>query len=132
MTTYYASARAIDPGTGEWEYDQATQNWPDGAPMLQTAILALRTPLGRCLCDPSFGVDYSVVQKATADVGARWAAAVKECLSRWVKAGQITDLQVTVDVERGVTPRLFYAVSFIDPRIPLDRQTTGRLAVTLG
>jgi len=127
--TYYASARTVDAGTGLLGYDPVTQSWPDGPPMLETVILALRTPRGRCLADPTFGLDYSVAQKATSDVGSRWTSAVRDCLSRWVKSGQLQDLQVQVDVE---VTSLFYAVSFIDPRIPLPRQTTGRLAVSLG
>lgn len=129
MATYYASARTVDPQTGIWEYSDSTQSWPEGAPMLETVILALRTPKGRCLCDASFGLDYSVAQKATSDLAARWTSAVRECLSRWVRVGQLQDLQVLVDVE-GST--LKYSVSFVDPRIPLPRQTTGRLAVTVG
>ena len=137
MTTYYAYSPSMDAGTGSLLYDSATLSWTEGQPMMQTVLVTLRTPKGRCPMDPTLGPDYAILQKATPDIAARWRASVIESLQRYVRAGQIADLSVTVDLSggsAGVSAAWLYSVSFSDPREPsaTKRKSTGMLTAAVG
>jgi hypothetical protein len=121
----YVHTRARDPQTGDVLMNGATWAFAD-APMVHVVLRVLRTPLGTYLPDPTFGVDYSVIQKRDPGVGARWRAAVLRGLQYLVDLRRITDVRVEYEV---VGAQLRYAVSFVDPQIPGVRQSTKRLVV---
>jgi phage baseplate assembly protein W len=111
MTTYYARTRALDPATGDLRL--AGGNYVAGNPMLEVVLRVLRTPRGSYLPDPTFGVDMTVLRKASVGVAAAWRAAVIAALRRYTDRGLITDLKVTVETEGS---RLYYSLEFVDPR----------------
>jgi hypothetical protein len=118
--TSYAFCRALDPGTGDVRLAGAT--WAAGTPMTEVVLRVLRTPRGRYLPDPDFGVDYDVVQKLGPGTAAAWRAEVLRALRPYVDAGLLADVAVTVDTGAG---RLVYQVDFTDPRAA-QRLSTGR------
>jgi hypothetical protein len=96
-----------------------------GVPELETVRSVLLTPLGSYAPDPLFGVDYTVVQKATRDVAAKWKAAVAAGLKFLVDAKRITDLAIEVDPP--ANGRLLFEVSFRDPVSALVDGLGGRM-----
>jgi hypothetical protein len=110
---WYAYARAVDPATGDLQFNTYGQVWTEGQPMVQCVLHTLRTPRGQCLADPSFGLDYDTLDKAAANLGARFEAAARAALAWLTAPGLITDLAIAVTAERD---RLQFALTFTDPR----------------
>jgi phage baseplate assembly protein W len=109
---YYAHTRALDAQSGDKRVAGGT--YVAGDPMTEVVLRILRTPRGRYLPDPTFGVDYSVIQKAGAGVAAAWRAAVLAALDRLIKRNLITHVRVIVDTSK--PGQLLYDVEFRDPR----------------
>lgn len=110
MTEYYAHTRYLTDG-GDVEMDGTS--WRTGAPMIEVAKRILRTPKGSFIPDPTFGLDFSVVQVARSDAGPRFSAAVREAFDSFRKAGLMQRFRVVVEV---ADDRLRYEISFYDPR----------------
>jgi phage baseplate assembly protein W len=110
IATYYAVTRAMTE-TGDVSFAGAT--WTRGQPLVERVRRCLRTRRGSYLPDPTFGVDTSVLQKATPNVARVWTDAVRAALERFARRGELADLSVRVEA-RG--DRLFYEVSFVDVR----------------
>ncbi len=119
---YYLFSPALDAGTGDWTRGV---DRPPGLPTAQIVLCCLRTDLGSYAPDPTFGVDFGVLPKGTANQGATWKAEVERALSRFVRRGVIRNLRVVVDVPR--SGRLVYAVEFEDPRAPATTPARLRL-----
>lgn len=117
----YAVTRSLDPGKGDVLMDGLT--WKQGQPMTEVVLRILRTPRGRYLPDPTFGVDYSAVNKALPGAGAAWRAAVLDALRSLIDRGYIANVAVTVDT---AGDRLLYQVDFTDVQAQ-QRGSTGRL-----
>jgi phage baseplate assembly protein W len=113
MTTpHYAVARELDPATGDLRMHGVA--WKRGAPLTEIVLRVLRTPRGSFLPKPTFGVDYSLVQKLTPASRSLWRAGVEAALRYLVDSGRMRDLQVIVDPPAG--GRMLYAVDFVDVR----------------
>jgi phage gp46-like protein len=123
---FYAFIPTLDAITGD--ITLANANHKAGAPLGQRVLRVLRTPLGSYLPDKSYGLDYSIAQKATIGVQAAWRAEVFRALNWLVKDGALTELDVKVYPPKG--RRLEYEVSFRDPRDePTEPAQRLRLAV---
>lgn len=121
LQPFYAFTPELDE-SGDVALDGSTYSW--GSPMVEIVKRVLRTPRGTYLPDPSFGVDYSVVDKARPDAGARFQAAILAALRPWTLRREIVDLSVAVEVTDST---LRYEISFSDPRLASD--TRGRVTL---
>lgn len=101
-------------------------DWVRGVPELECVRNVVLTPLGSYAPDPSFGVDYSVIQKATSDVAAKWKAALTAGLKFLVNARRITDLVIVVDPP--ASSRMLYEIRFRDPISALVDGLGGRVS----
>lgn len=108
---YYAVARALDAASGD--YILSGSQWKRESPMLSVAIRVLRTEKGTYLPDPTFGVDWKRVQKASPNAEAQTIAVITEALAYYVRRGLMTSLSVSAEARQR---NLFYDVSFTDPR----------------
>lgn len=111
-STYYAYTRSLDPGTGQIQI--AGNNWVAGSPMVQVAIRILRTQRGTYLPDPTFGVDYSVVDKALPNAPATFKAELNRAFRSLVTSGAIANLSITVESS---PPKLLWEITFTDVRL---------------
>lgn len=113
MPTYYAHCRALDAVTGDVVMDGGT--WKTDPPMVGVVTRVLRTQRGSYLPDPTFGVDWSKVDKLRPNVAELLRVAIMEALQRYLDRGLISSVAITASVAAGA---LFFAVSFLDPRQP--------------
>lgn len=111
--TYYAHTRKLDPDTGEFELDDDGRSWAEGQPAAELVVRALRTPRGSCPLWPEYGLDMSGLDVARTDVAAQVRVAITEALRFLTRSNRITNLRISVSVERD---RLLYTVTFDDPR----------------
>lgn len=113
-TGYYAVARRLDAGAGDVVMAGAT--WARGQPAAEIVLRCLRTPRGRYLPDPTYGLDYAALQKGGPNAGARVDAAVRAALAPLVRRGVLKDRpEITVTV---TGTSLLIDVAFVDPRAP--------------
>lgn len=120
--TLYAHSRRLDGVTGDWATDAAGTYAESPSPALERVQLALRTQLGTCRANPTFGVDWAKVDKLRASAVADATAVITAGLAYLVRDRSIADLQVTVDV---TGTRLAYAVDFLDVRLGTRRAARG-------
>jgi hypothetical protein len=108
----YAISRTLDPATGDRTVIDGRQ--VDGQPLTQVVLRVLRTQKGSYLPDPEFGVDFSLVQKTTANATAMFEKSIRTALDYLIRQGALANLVVVV--ERQGTA-LVADVSFTDPRV---------------
>lgn len=120
----YAIARQLNPGTGDVVMLGPT--WASGDPLTEVVLRVLRTQKGSYLPDPEFGLDYSVVQKASANAEATLDKAIRAALAFLVRQKLLTGLIVTV-ARQGTS--ILFDVAFTDPRAGKTNSTpvTGRI-----
>ena len=117
--------RAIDAQTGQLLFDTIQHTWPASpAPMRDVVVRVLRTPRGSCLASPSFGLDYSKLDKASPQLAATFEAAALAALAYLTSAGLITDVRTLASVERST---LRYTVTFRDPNLSAPQRITDRI-----
>lgn len=122
----YAFEPDRDPASGEPLLDRATGEFRAAtSPMLVVVCTTLRTQLGECLADPTMGVDWLSLDRKTRGVASDAAAKIRAALARYVTAGSISNLTVTVDTDGSTTARLTYRVTFTDVRLQQQLTTTG-------
>lgn len=114
---YYAFTRKLDPARGVPVVDSGT--WASGSPMAEVIVRVLRTPKGSYRADPSFGVDYSDIDKGAPDAPTRLQLAIEAALAVYVRDRLIADLRVRVT---RAGSQIRYEVSFSDPRIPATQR----------
>lgn len=107
---HYAITRRL---TANGDVALAGTTWAQGSPMREVAKRLLRTPLGRYLPDPTWGVDYGAIQTGRADAAAKWRDSVLAAMRRYVLRGLIAKLAVAAEVDRD---RLRFEVRFADVR----------------
>lgn len=122
----YAITRRLDPNTGIFDLDTDGRDWAEGEPATELVIRALRTPLGSCPLDPSYGIDTREVSRAWPNLSQRATVAITAALAFLTKSNRITDLRVTAQAERD---RLVYSVTFFDPRSRTRATVPGSLAL---
>lgn len=122
MAAYYAVTRTLDAGTGDVSMDGA--GWLPGAPMTEVVKRVLRTPRGRYLPDPTFGVDWKKVDKAGAGAAATAKKVIEAALKPYVDRGQLSSLSVSTERSGRA---LLYEVAFVDPRTKVRDTVTGQL-----
>ena len=120
-SVYYAVTRALDPGTGD--IVMAGPTWARGQPATEIVLRCLRTPRGRYIPDPTYGLDYSVLQKATSDKPSKLRAAIQDALSRFAKRGVIEPPQIAVQMAGAAVQA---DVTFVDPRAQQQVALAGR------
>ncbi len=107
-------ARELDARTGDVALDGDRHR--AGAPLLEVAKRVVRTPLGRFLPDPTFGVDYAAVERAAPE---QRPAALRDALvaafRRWTDRGVMVDLTVKTEA---VGRQLRFSAEFYDSRAP--------------
>lgn len=126
MPDFYATARAIDPSTGDVRFDDAVSGWEHQHPTAWLIASVLRTMRGAAKRDPSFGVDWASVRTQTPSAKAQAEAAIRVALDRYVRRGQFVLLAVEADVA-GST--LLARVTFRDPRDTTARSVRQRVAL---
>jgi hypothetical protein len=112
MPTYYAFTRRMNPAKGQPVIVDGT--WDGGAPMAEIAVRVLRTPKGSYKPTPTFGVDYTGIDKGLPSAEAKLTGAIESAFAFYVRTGLMVKL--IVKVERAGS-RLRYEVSFDDPRM---------------
>lgn len=128
----YAYTMAYDPATGEVRFSDLTGMWVEApSPATECVLLILRTQLGSAQAQPTLGVDWAAVRKATTNAASTARILITRALQPLVLQEAIKGLNVTVEVDGiGVggsgttTPdgaRLRYAVTFVDARLAVDR-----------
>lgn len=116
-TVYYDRARALDPGTGDYAVDTGTATYRTGQPMAEVLVRVLRTPRGRYLPDPTYGLDLAAVRLAPPlQQATQLQAEILRALRPWTARGLLT--RVLAVTERRPSGALLYDVSFADPRDP--------------
>lgn len=108
---YYAETRSLNPLTGDLYFTEP--RWIAGSPLAEIAVRVVRTPKGRYLPDPTFGVDYSVLKKRNNNTAAAFTAALKDAFDRYVKRGIMRDLKVSVTEMKKY---FVFRIAFIDTR----------------
>lgn len=116
---YYAVTRSINPATGQPRLRDGA--WLRGSPMAEVVVNVLRTPKGSFKPDPSFGVDYSDIEKGSADAPSKLIAAIEAALARYVRDNLLANLNVSAERAGQV---IRYEVSFDDPNVSVGRRTT--------
>lgn len=111
--TYYALTRALDAVSGDVLLDGGT--WKTDPPMVGVVTRVLRTQRGTYLPDPTFGVDWSKVDKQRPNVSELLRTAIMEALQRYLDRGLVSSVAITSE---SVGARLSFVVSFLDPRQP--------------
>lgn len=109
----YAITRALDAVSGDVALDGGT--WKTDLPMVGVVTRILRTQRGTYLPDPTFGVDWSRVDRQRPNVSELVRTAIMEALQWYLDRRLLSAIVVTSDL---VGARLFYTVSFLDPRQP--------------
>lgn len=118
----YAYTRQLT-AAGDWSFSgDAFDASP--APALEIVLLTLRTWKGRALAVPTFGTDWSRVNKLGTNALADASGVLSDALVPLVRRGVIADLKLNVEVDatRGV---LVFDVDFYDPEAR-KRRSTGR------
>lgn len=123
MTTPYAYTRRIDAGTGALRYSGATTTFVESdGPALELVARLLRTPLGTCQADPTWGVDWSRVEKMK-DTAARDAqAAIETAMKLLSRPGYVSGVVVQAEARDGA---VLYQVDFTDPRTRTRQSLPG-------
>lgn len=93
MTPY---ARKLNGVTGDYVWDAARSSIAAGDPDAEAVLRVLRTPRGRYLPSPSFGLDYNVLGSDGPDADSRIDREVRRALSRLVSVRRLRDLAVAV------------------------------------
>lgn len=127
----YAYTLAFDPATGDVRFDVATGLWVEApSPATECVLLILRTQLGSAQAQPTMGVDWASIRKATTNIASTAQILITRALQPLVLQGAIQGLNVRVEVDGvGDSPsasgvggaRLRYEVSFVDSRLAVDR-----------
>jgi hypothetical protein len=124
----YAFEQDRAAATGEPLQNAATGEFRESAsPMLTVVCTTLRTQKGACLVDPGMGVDWLSIDKDKTGASADAAAKIRAALARYVNAGSISGVEVTVDTDGSSTRRLLYRVAFTDTRLQQRLTTAGTL-----
>lgn len=110
---YYAFTRSLDAGTGDVKLAGGT--WAAGLPSAEKIIRRLRSPRGRYLPDPTFGLDVRALQKAGPTAAKDVRAALLDAVAPLVTAGDIRVANLTITVT-GTT--VLYDLDFVDLRLP--------------
>lgn len=122
LTKPYAYCRKLDPKTGDVVMNGAT--WQaSSTPMLEVVLRVVRTPLGKCLANAKFGVNYDLLQKVLPTTAASWRAEILRALRPYVDLNLISPPKVTVDTDGS---QMVYEVTFVDIR-GKQNATTGKL-----
>lgn len=124
MSDRYGYARAFDPNTGDVSFDASRSTWATHPPALQRVLIALRTPLGGCLLDPTLGCDWGRVQKAGPSAGATCRSVILAGLQPLVADGSIRDVKVKADL-KGAS--LLYEVTYTDVRLQKVQTVPGQV-----
>jgi hypothetical protein len=111
FTPYYAACRKLDPGKGDYVFAGTT--WAQGSPMVEIVVRGLRTPRGRYLPDPTWGVDLSNVNKLLPTAAASLRAAILQFLQPYQKQNLIRNVTVATSQGNGF---MTYEVDFFDVR----------------
>lgn len=119
--TVYAFTLAYDPATGDVRFDADTGLWvTPRSPALECVLLVLRTQLGSASAQPTLGVDWNAIRKATANAPATARDAIGAGLRRLVEQGTIARLNVSAELGvpiAGQPTTLLYEVTFVDTRL---------------
>lgn len=94
--------RQFDPISRDPRFDTTRATWRQGAPAAELITATLATDLGSAARDPSWGIDLTRVQNARGNADVELRAAVERALARYVDAGTLRDLVVTI--EAGTLP----------------------------
>jgi hypothetical protein len=122
---FYAYTRRLDSGTGERVMAGGT--WAAGLPSAEKIIHRLRTPKGRYLPDPTFGIDLRALQKLGPTSPKDIRAAIVTALDPLVTAGDIRITALSVIVNHTTVT---YALDYVDLRLPppaRPQRISGRL-----
>lgn len=121
----YAVTRARSGVAGEVQWDATRNTWKRStSPATELVTIALLTQRGECIVDRDLGVDWNAVDKLRTDAQATARAVILAGLARYVRAGQIRDVVVEVDVYP-VRGMIAFDVSFVD--VQLSTQTRQRV-----
>jgi phage baseplate assembly protein W len=125
--TPYACSRQMNPQTGDVIFDQSRSSWALGAPIAERVLRTLRTQKGSARRDPSYGVDWSQVDNARANVASIATQAIRNALAEYVTRGELSDLDVQTETQdrNGGGVLMALQVSFRDAR-GAQVQLTGR------
>jgi len=115
LTEYYAYTRALDPVTGEVQFDDKRATWKAGHPTGEKVLRCLRTPKGSAARDPSYGVDYGRLDNARDGAAEIARTEITQALKRYTDRGEIRDLVIQVEVD-GTS--VIFTISWRDPRDP--------------
>ena len=91
-------ARRLDPTAGELLFTQKTNAWTVGDPDTEAVVRVLRTPLGSYLPDPTFGLDYGLIQARGTNAQANIERELARALARVVKQRGLRNLTITVSL----------------------------------
>lgn len=114
--TAYLYTRALSAPTGRFVFPATgTAFTASESPALEIVIRTLRTPLGLCAANPSFGTDWSRVQKMAPNAASTARSVIQDALAGAVRRGVLSGLEVSATVPRpGV---ILWSVEFTDPRL---------------
>ena len=119
--TVYAYTMAYDPATGEVRFDTETGMWvTPRSPALECVLLVLRSQLGSASAQPTLGVDWNAIRKASNSAPAAARDAISAGLRRLVEQGTISRLSVSAELGVplvGQPSTLLYEVTFVDTRL---------------
>lgn len=92
-TPYTPSLNGV---TGDYRWDTSRSSIAAGDPDSEAVLRVLRTPLGRHLPSPTFGLDYNVLGSDGPDADAKIEREVRRALTRIVAVRRMRDLTVSV------------------------------------
>ncbi len=106
----YSVARKLDALRGDWSV--AGGGFVESpSPGLEMVALVLRTPLGACAADPSFGTDWARVSKVGPRAASDARAVIQAALAGLVRRKVVSVVDVVTEAVDG---RIGYAVDVID------------------
>jgi phage baseplate assembly protein W len=118
VPSYYEHEDSVSWLTGDYVFDEETGELAAAHPTAQMIAMCLRTPKGRALRDPTYGMDTSRINTNAKTAKREAELAAREALSRWVTSGDIVLKRVEAKIEGTV---LWYEIDFEDPRDPTTR-----------
>lgn len=107
----YAVARKLDAQRGDWGVAGGAFV-ASPSPGLEMVALVLRTPLGACAADPSFGTDWARVLKVGPRAAGDARAVIQASLAGLVRRKVVS--VVGVVAEASPDGRIGYAVDVVD------------------
>jgi hypothetical protein len=126
VPTHYEHEDEVSLVTGDYVFDSATGEIAGTHPTTQIIALCLRTPKGRALRDPTYGLDTSRINTNAKTAKREAELAARAALARWVTSGDIVLKRVEAKIEGTV---LWYEIDFQDPRDPTTRTVTVTVRV---